>query len=537
MYNKWIFQSKGKKIFLLGVQAHNSSSYTAEEMTTAWDACEKMHANTMEVPIYWDKIEPEEGKFDFEMIDYLLAQAREHKKYLILLWFASWKNGNMRYCPLWVKKDKERFKRALNKDGVAVASLSAHNEECRNADAKAFRAVMKHIAEVDSEEQTIIAMQVENEPGYVARTPIDYGPDGMRALKETVPAQVIDFIEKEGKGNEYETWVANGSKRGEAWVETFGKRGYDLCTAYGVATYIDYVAAEGKKEYDKVPYYVNIWMDLQLWDQPGLGYPAGAPVTRNLVLWKSCTPHIDALAPDNYFSVMSQVMGIYDKYSRDDNPLFTPESGPSLANSLNMVRGIGEYGMQGVAFFGAESYTDLDGNIAPHAEEGAYNFQFLSAIAPLIIKYYGTGRIHALYQEEFGLEMQLKLENYEAICSFDSNPASDLGRIRGRGLFFFNKKWQGKPIRGRGILIEAEDGTLYLAGVGLRLSLRMGHDEGVPYSPIVEERNVNYHLVQEGVLDDDGNFTCTRVRSGDETDHAIFVTPDSGVVKIILGEE
>ncbi len=535
--SKWLFQSKGKKIFLTGVQAHNSSSYTAEEMTTAWEACEKMNANTMEVPIYWDKIEPEEGKFDFEMIDYLVAQAREHKKHLVLLWFASWKNGNMRYCPLWVKKDKVRFKRALNENGVAVACLSAHNEECRKADAKAFRAVMKHIAEIDSEEQTIIAMQVENEPGMVARTAIDHGPDGMADLKKNVPAEVIDFIEKEADGNEYETWVACGKKRNADWLETFGRRGYDLCSAYAVATYIDYVAAEGKKEYDKVPMYVNIWMDLQLWDQPGPGYPAGAPVTRNLVLWKSCTPHLDALCPDNYFSVMSQVMGIYKKYSRDDNPLFTPESGPSLANSLNMVRGIAEYGMQGVAFFGAESMIDLEGNVAEHAQEGAWNFQFLNAIAPLIIKYAGTDRIHALYQEEFGLEMQLKLKNYEAICSFDSNPGADLGRIRGKSLCWYNKAFQGKNIRGRGILIEAEDGTLYMAGIGCRLSVRMAHDEGEPYSPIVEERNVNWHCVQEGVLDDEGNFTCKRIRSGDECDHAIFVTPDSGVVKIVLGEE
>lgn len=536
--SKWLFQSKGKKIFLTGVQAHNSSSYTAEEMETAWKACNLMNANTMEVPIYWDKIEPVEGQFDFEIIDYLVAQARENNKHLVLLWFASWKNGNMRYCPLWVKKDKERFKRALNSDGTAVACLSAHNEECRNADAKAFRAVMKHIAEIDSEEQTIIAMQVENEPGMVARTPIDFGPDGMRALKETVPAEVIDFIEKEAQGNEYETWVACGKKRGEAWVETFGKRGYDLCSAYGVATYIDYVAAEGKKEYDKVPMYVNIWMDLQLWDQPGSGYPAGAPVTRNLVLWKSCTPHLDALCPDNYFSVMSQVMGIYNKYSRNDNPLFIPESGSSVANCLNMVRGIAEYGMQGLAYFGAESYVNEDATeVTENGQEGAWNFQFINNIAPLLIKYAGTGRIHALYQEEFGLEMQLKLENYEAICSFDSNPGADLGRIRSTSLCWYNKKFQGKKIRGRGILIEAEDGALYMAGIGCRLSVRMAHDEGVPYSPIVEERNVNWHCVQEGVLDDEGNFTCKRVRSGDECDHAIFVTPDSGVVKIVLGEE
>lgn len=534
--SKWTFNSQGKPVLVLGVQAHNSSSYTAEEMETAWEALEAMHGNTMEVPVYWDKIEPEEGKFDFEMVDYLLAQARERGKYLVFLWFASWKNGNMKYCPLWVKRDKQRFHRVLNEEGVAVASLSPHWQPNRDADAKAFRALMKYIKQVDGEQQTLLAVQVENEPGFVARTAYDHGPDGQRMLAEQVPQRVVDFIEKEGRGSEYEAWVAAGRVRQGNWVETFGKRGYDLMSAYGVATYIDYVAACGKEEYD-LPLYINVWLDHQLWDQPGLGYPAGAAVTRNVVLWKSCTPHIDVIAPDIYQLPMSVVTDIYGSYARPDNVLFVPESGPSVANALNMVRGFAEYGLQGISYFGAESFTDLEGNVLERAEAGCQNFQFLSAIAPLIIKYSGTGRIHALYQEEFAHEMQLKLEHYEAIVSFDSNPAADLGRYRSQRVCWFNKKYEGKAPRGRGILIECEDGTLYMAGAGVRLTLRMAHDEGVPYSPIYEERAVNYHLVQEGVLDDDCNFTCKRVRSGDETDYGLFVTPDSGVLKIILGEE
>ena len=33
--SKWTFNSQGKPVLVLGVQAHNSSSYTAEEMETA----------------------------------------------------------------------------------------------------------------------------------------------------------------------------------------------------------------------------------------------------------------------------------------------------------------------------------------------------------------------------------------------------------------------------------------------------------------------------------------------------------------------
>ena len=538
MAKKWLFQSKGRKILVLGVQSHNSSAYEPEEMLTAWNALELMGGNTMEVPIYWDKIEPEEGQFDFFIIDYLLEQARERGKYLVILWYGSWKNGNMRYCPLWVKRDQQRFHRALTQDGVAVASLSAHCDVCREADARAFAAVMAHIREADGDQETILAIQVENEPGYAARTPFDFGPDGQRAIREPVPEQVLGFLIREGRGNEYETFVANGSKRGASWVETFGTRGYDLCTAYAVATYIDYVAMRGKQEYDRIPMYVNVWLDHQLWDQPGLGYPAGGACTRNIVLWKSCTPHLDAICPDIYLQPMNLVTGIYGTYARPDNPLFIPESSPHISNVLNMLRGFAEYGLQGISYFGAESYTTEDETeISERSREGMYNFAFLKSIAPLIIRYSGTDRIHALYQEEFMHEYHLKLKGYECIVSFDSHPEADLKRVRNVWVGWNNKKWQRLMPRGRGILIEAEDGTIYAAGVGMRITMRMAHDEGVPYSPIVEERNVNWHAVHEGYVDEDCQFHLRRVRSGDESDYGVYLTPDSGCVKIVLGEE
>ena len=538
MRKKWLFRSKGREILVLGVQAHNSSAYTEEEMRTAWNALELMGANTMEVPIYWDKIEPEEGRFDFGIIDYLLKQARERGKHLVLLWFATWKNGNMRYTPLWVKRDRARFHRALNSDGVAVASLSPHCEACREADARAFHAVMDHIREADAGEQTILAVQVENEPGYAARTPVDYGPDGQKAIRGKVPDAVLDFIEREGAGSEYEAWSKHGRVRGGDWVATFGKRGYDLCTAYAVATYVDYVAMRGKEAYDQIPMYVNVWLDHQLWDQPGLGYPAGGACTRNLVLWKSCTPHLDAICPDVYLQPMNLVTGIYRKYARPDNPLFIPESGPTISNALNMVRGFAEFGLQGISFFGVESYTTEDETeLAEPFREGAYNFAFLKAIAPLIIRYSGTDRIHALYQEEFMHEYQLKLKGYECVVSFDSHPEADLKRTRNVVVGWYNKKWQRLKPRGRGILIEAEDGTLYAAGIGMRITMRLEHDEGVPYSPIVEERNMNWYAVREGYIDEDCRFVTTRVRSGDESDYGVYLTPDSGCVKIVMEEE
>ena len=65
----------GKPFLMLGGQAHNSSAWPGM-MPQVWLAVEKMHANTLEVPIYWEQIEPQPGKFNFSLIDTLLMQAR-----------------------------------------------------------------------------------------------------------------------------------------------------------------------------------------------------------------------------------------------------------------------------------------------------------------------------------------------------------------------------------------------------------------------------------------------------------------------------
>jgi len=44
----------GQPFFILGGQAHNSSAWPGM-MPQVWSAIEAMHANTLEVPIYWSR--------------------------------------------------------------------------------------------------------------------------------------------------------------------------------------------------------------------------------------------------------------------------------------------------------------------------------------------------------------------------------------------------------------------------------------------------------------------------------------------------
>src|SRR5664279_1161926 len=47
----------GQPFLMLGGQAHNSSAWP-DMMPQVWSAIETMNANTLEVPIYWEQIEP-----------------------------------------------------------------------------------------------------------------------------------------------------------------------------------------------------------------------------------------------------------------------------------------------------------------------------------------------------------------------------------------------------------------------------------------------------------------------------------------------
>ena len=49
--------------------------------------------NTILATVTWEQVEPDEGKFDFSVFDGILQDARKSNLKLVILWFASWKNG------------------------------------------------------------------------------------------------------------------------------------------------------------------------------------------------------------------------------------------------------------------------------------------------------------------------------------------------------------------------------------------------------------------------------------------------------------
>ena len=114
----------GKPFLALAGELLNNSATSVEHMKPIWPKLVETRFNTVLAGVSWAQIEPEEGKFDFEVLDGVIEGARGHNLRLVLLWFGSWKNSLSSYAPDWLKKDFERS-RGPRSQGARASSCSA----------------------------------------------------------------------------------------------------------------------------------------------------------------------------------------------------------------------------------------------------------------------------------------------------------------------------------------------------------------------------------------------------------------------------
>ena len=157
----------GKPYLVLAGETDNTASSSLEYMNPVWPKLVKANLNTVLVGVGWDWVEPVEGKYDFSLVDGMLAGARKNNLHLVFLWFGSWKNGLSSFAPEWVKADQQRFPRSRLKSGKAVEVLSPCSDANLQADTRAYTAFMQHLRKVDSKQHTVIMIQLENEVGLI----------------------------------------------------------------------------------------------------------------------------------------------------------------------------------------------------------------------------------------------------------------------------------------------------------------------------------------------------------------------------------
>src|SRR5664279_615904 len=214
----------GKPFLALAGELGNNTATSLENMKPVWPKLVSGNMNSVLAAISWAQMEPVEGKYEFALTDGLIQEARRNNLKLVFLWFGSWKNGLSSYAPIWVKRDFKRFPRIRIKGDKSIELLSTFGDATRDADARAYRALMRHIKEVDGQRHTVIMMQVENEVG-VLRDSRDRSEAANKAFSGPVPKELMDYLQKhkDTLAPEFcDAWEANGAKTSGTWGEVFG---------------------------------------------------------------------------------------------------------------------------------------------------------------------------------------------------------------------------------------------------------------------------------------------------------------------------
>jgi hypothetical protein len=400
-----------KPLLLLGGELGNSSASDLKFMEWVWEKVEKIGLNTLLIPAYWEMIEPIEGKYDFTLIDGLILESRKHNLKIVFLWFGSWKNSMSCYVPLWIKTNRSRFPRSVNKDGKNMEMLSVFSEENRNIDARAFSALMKHIKQFDQKENTVIMMQVENEIGMIPNAR-DYSDIANKEYKKQVPAELISYLEKNKDKlvpEFYKVWEKNGFKTKGTWEELFGNEigTEEIFMAWHYSTYVDYVTKAGKKEYS-IPMYVNAAL-IRSGYEPGR-YPSAGPLPHLMDIWRTGAPSIDFLSPDIYFKNFAEWCS---KFDRNGNQLFIPEATLDENTATNALYAFGEHDALGFSPFSIENLND-------HKNAKITKiYNILYQLSPMILKNQGKNLMHGVLLNEENKTTSFNLGDYKLNVAHD----------------------------------------------------------------------------------------------------------------------
>lgn len=468
-------------------------------MRPVWKKLAGKNLNSVIASVSWELVEPEIGKFDFALVDSIIAGARKENLKLVLIWFASWKNAGSIYIPSWVKKDYEKFTRAKDENGKSLEILSTFGDASAEADALAFAALMHHIKDIDSVRQTVVMMQVENEVGLLdnmgktsGNARRDFSNGANVAYKSQVPKELMDYlvVHKEILFPElYKVWKTNGFKTIGSWEEVFGKSELrpdkkdwqfysyyteELFMAWNYARYVGKVAQKGKNEYP-LPMYVNAWLKQSTTSWPGR-YPSGGPLPQVLDIWRAGAPSIDFLSPDIYIDEFTWAC---KEFMRGGNPLFIPETRGGALGAARAFYVFGEFDAGCFAPFGIdnERYSVND------PLDAAYSL--LQNMSSAILENQGKGTMRGMLVDSVSTVQEFELGEYriKAVLATAEPP-----RISG------------------GIIIQTGPEEYLVAGEGLDIF----------FSPKDSSMRAGIETVDEGVFEN-GKWIPKRRLNGDET--------------------
>ena len=509
----------GKPFLALAGELANSTATSLDYMKMVWPRLVQSKINTVLAGVSWNQIEPREGKFDFSVLDGVIQGARAHNLRVVLLWFATWKNGLSSYPPDWVKRDSDRFPRATmigdqtpwpvfgNVRGQVTGPLnielmSPYGEATREADAKALAAMMRHIKAVDGQQHTVIMIQVENETGLQGDTR-DRSPAAVKAFDGPVPKELMDYLQAH-KATLIpalsKVWEAAGFKTSGTWAEVFGnvRAADEIFMAWSFARYIERVVEAGKAEYP-IPMVTNCPQDgfgrapapLKGGGQSGGAMPDAFDV------WRAGAPKIDMFGADIY---STDFVGFCTKYAQSGNPLFIPETRYNM--EAKAMYAFGRYDAVGLSLMGVERPAAFD----PDMVRG---YEMISQLAPLISKHQGDGTMTAVWLNPNDPPQKGQLGNYTlevARLGGGRAAAPPAAAAAGRGAAPAAGP-STPPAASAAIFIAVGPDEYYAAGTDVSVAF-------TPNTPGPEHAGIG--TVEEGTFVN-GRWVANRQLAGDET--------------------
>ncbi|MGG5350323.1 hypothetical protein IGK06_002756 [Enterococcus sp. AZ142] len=478
-------------------ELHNSSPSSKEYMENeVWENVDGMYVNTIVAPAYWELIESEEGVFKFDSVKDLIDQARVHQKKVILLWFGLWKNGLSTYVPSWMKTDRETYPFIQKKNGERIYSITPLCTQAVSKDALAFKALMAFLHAYDSEEQTVIMVQIENEVGALG-TDFDYSSIALQTLGNEIPTTISEQLSLKGD-----------------WLTCFGTEAKEYFMAYHYARAVDRIAEAGKKAYD-LPFFVNVWLE-KYPARPG-EYPTGGPTAKMGEFWKRMTKNIVAIAPDIYVPNFSEVCAQFSAFQ--DN-LLIPETRQDLTTVANLLYGLAKYNINCFSPFGIEDFLK---------EESALDRNLLTALSidASAFDYKKTGTILAnTYKKLVPMsEMIIHYRGTEKIFPFYKEKESDRGTIFDLTNCEVKVSYQNyteHKVRSAGFIIETSAFEFYVVGINVSLLLRANYEKS---------EQIGLVDFEEGYFKE-GKWVRGRILNGDERYH-ISIGNETKIYRIV----
>jgi hypothetical protein len=237
--------------------------------------------------------------------------------------------------------------------------------------------------------------------------------------------------------------------------------------------------------------YVNTWLGEE-GGAPG-NYPSGGPEPWVVDIWRAAGSALDFYAPDLY---ASNFVEWCQRYHRDGNPLFMPETRGGAPGAANVFYAVGEEAGFGFSPFAIEDDMDPKQDLAS-------SYRAINSLAPLLLEGQAAGSVHG-----FILDKQ--------------HPSADF-TLNGVALHVTIDEIFGQHAEsGYGLIISTSPGEFIGAGKGFRVS--------VPQTSAGQVRS-GIASIDEGTFED-GKWVPGRRLNGDENDQGSYWRFDPRKVSI-----